>query len=201
MKKVLYTNNRLKSELEVKANNALSFIEQYEELYWKHCNESANTFEIIEKLYEPKQEEGIYLSIKFNDEVEALVKQFPSLDSKKALKLIGDDKTLFASEMVNLADSIKETLKTCPYSLEDFEMGGEFSAADKVAKKIQEACTTYCENDKQAKLTKVAESISKIVKDAIEEGVLSKYDYKTNTDNILNVNTGDINYHYIKRMK
>lgn len=198
-REVLYTNEAIRASKTRVAEGVLTLINEYKEVYQEQINEEAPIDEIVNAINTGNEVEE-FIKLRHKEDLKNLKDTFPHIDQEKALAIFKEETEKVAEQLISIASNIQLRLKGEGITIEHFVLNDEFSLNSKVKGRIKNMSTTYCTNKKQKEVRDLANKLSKLIKSALDNGVLASNRLGTNAENIININTGEINHRYIARL-
>ncbi len=198
-REVLYTNEAIRASKTRVAEGVLTLLNEYKEVYQEQINEEAPIDEIVNAINTGNEVEE-FIKLRHKEDLKNLKTNFPHIDQEKALSIFKEETEKVAEQLISIASNIQLRLKGEGITIEHFVLNDEFSLNSKVKGRIKNMSTTYCTNKKQKEVRDLANKLSKLIKSAIDNGVLASNRLGTNAENIININTGEINHRYIARL-
>lgn len=203
-KKLLFTEEVKRKEMMSQAKDLIEILIKLKGDYTYLMDKKMEASDVIElvRMNSIQEKENInkILFAKYNEDIEEFSSNYPKVQKMKALDMFVDeaDRQL-ASELIHLA-SIVKALKSkldshrAKIEFEHLLKDGEFEMNGTLKTRITNSCNIMCENDTQVRLKELCERIQKEVEVGIKSGLLSGKTIGVNLSNLMNVDSGKIDY-------
>ncbi|SHI99533.1 hypothetical protein SAMN04487911_10935 [Arenibacter nanhaiticus] len=208
----LMVNEPLKQNLESKVQDILNEITDLKTDLDKGIDYDTNSVDKVIKfirtygndLYlndEVKQNEIIL--IKYRDEVQGVRKLYPSLIKLKAIEMFKNPEDVtVVKNLIQRATGINKEIESIKgLTLESFVLNEEFKMNTKVDTVLKEIYSTFCKNTKQNELKQLAEKLSTIIEWGLKQGIVSKHYTGINLSEIIDLDTGKVDYNRIASIR